>query len=173
MYVNAAWDISLSSNHWLLQFIVNGLSLSLSVSFSSSLPNVCVWVCDSALRHPVSAPQLPVRGRKGRGVHIRVVGGSGVWPQSVYCLKERDFTLPPSLSLSLIPSLSISRHTQAGWRTLTESRETGGNDRTVICLKKIKKHYKSSWWFQPFVWHHTAVPRQRHVSKPVEEDCSH
>lgn len=72
------------------------LSLSLSLSQSSLEAS-----CFSSFAFSHNA----VKRVNGWGAFKRAVGGSGVWQQRVYCLRERDFSLTCALSLSFPLSL--------------------------------------------------------------------
>lgn len=101
----------------LLQFAANGpppppfssptLFLSVTLSLSS---------LEASRFSSFAFSHNAVERVNGWGAFKRAVGGSGVWPQRVYCLREREFSLSLTLSLSLPlsvslpPSLSLSPH---------------------------------------------------------------
>lgn len=94
LYINVALH-SLIFSHWLPYFVANMPPPSPSTRLLRpflSLPLCTVSEQEPALRHPVSTPQLPVRGVGG---YLRALGRSGVWPQSL--LFKRKGILPPSL----------------------------------------------------------------------------
>lgn len=108
------------------------VSLSLSSPFQ-----VCVCVFATALRHPVSVPQLPVREREREGGVYK--SGRWEWGLTAKCLLfKRKGLYPPSLSLFHSFPLSASADTVAGWSTFSQSRDTEWNDRTVISPETLQ-----------------------------------
>lgn len=131
---------SLIFSHWLLYFVANmppppPRLLRLLRPFLS-LPLCTVSEQEPALRHPVSTPQLPVRGVGG---YLRALGRSGVWPQSL--LFKRKGILPPSLfhSVPRSPGCSLSLSLPSHWLQHQQAGSLGGRNR-VTERKRGKWH---------------------------------
>lgn len=83
-------------------FLSYSLSLSHTLSQSLSLSSL-----EASRFSSLAFSHNAVERVNGWGAFKRAVGGSGVWPQRVYCLRERELAPSPSPSLSRCLTLSL------------------------------------------------------------------